>query len=260
MSGKVIAAMFAIGVPCASAATVGMMYKFVGASHEAHLGSLEAGLASGVVRSAVVLNASESVAVPFADSSAGEAPACPGGAGAQRCVVLAHASQVPLKIMGLTFWLPTDWLGGDGEDQYANFDNRMVVLASPDLGGRGHSADQGNAGSGANTSPGQGQVQTGGEAAMWDSGGLPFANDLTTQGPGWPDPTTPVLGPENPPEPPGPPTLEWRPNVPGPSYSPLTRIPTAPEPSTWAMMLAGAASLGVFKRRRILAAWRSVRG
>jgi hypothetical protein len=64
------------------------------------------------------------------------------------------------------------------------------------------------------------------------------------------------LGPQTvasfPPGPPPPPS--WTDPAPGPSGA------RAPEPSTWAMLIAGIATLGLFKRRRIAAAFRSATG
>ena len=129
MSGKVIVAVVAAAVSSASAATVGVVYKKMVEPKPIEVSApvSETGPSTGPVRSAVVLNASDSLFGFLADStgegdltansiSQGDPTACRGRAG---CVMVARASDRRVNILGSATTIPPFWLGGDSRDFYA---------------------------------------------------------------------------------------------------------------------------------------------
>ncbi len=329
MSGKVIAVVVAAAVSSASAATVGVVYKKMVEPKpiEASAPMTETAASAGSVKSAVVLNASDSVFGFWAGSttegdssadSAGESDptACRAGA---RCAVVARASDRRVNILGSAAAIPPFWLGGDSRDVYADraaqgvlsFDEpaRIVVhragrrLETETLGFDPQS-DDGSAQTGTQEPSGPGPANlssafnsgdssptTSGDSAPTTSGaGLGYPIEIDVQ--------TPPLALEIPPPadnvssldnlltafspidtaPNPPPTFDLSSNpqpwqTPAPPDSPLTTVPTvtipyyvptnggtAPEPSTWVMTIIGFATLGLFKRRRLAAALKAMRG
>ena len=129
MSGKIVAALVAVGVTSGSAATVGIVYsKFATHNYATH----GHGDDSSTVKSAVVINASEA----FLDSTGvngvdGDAPACPNREDAKGCVVVTRASDIKLNILGYTVSIPPIWLGGDSEDQYASAERGFFAPIDP---------------------------------------------------------------------------------------------------------------------------------
>ena len=130
MSGKLFVAVVAAAVSSASAATVGIVYKNIVEPKpiEASVSVSETAASAGPVRSAVVLNASDSFfgffagsageGDSFADSAGASDPtACRGRAG---CVVVARASDRRVDILGSAATIPPVWLGGDSRDAYAD--------------------------------------------------------------------------------------------------------------------------------------------
>ena len=130
MSGKVFAVVVAAAVSSASAATVGVVYKQMVEQKpiEASVPMTEMAASAGPVKSAVVLNASDSLfgflagSMTEGDSSADSAgesdpTACRAGA---RCVVVARASDRRVNILGSAAAIPPFWLGGDSRDVYAD--------------------------------------------------------------------------------------------------------------------------------------------
>ncbi len=145
MSGKIIVAVVAAAVSSASAATVGVVYKKMVEPKPIEISApvSEAAASLGPVRSAVVLNATDSLfgflagSTGEGDSSAdttggSDATACRGGA---RCVIVARTSDRRVNILGSA--APSFWLGGNSRDFYANpdaegllwFEERARVVA-----------------------------------------------------------------------------------------------------------------------------------
>ncbi len=121
MSGKLIIGFVAAAVSSASAATVGVVYTKIVHTHniDAPFPVAEVPASSAQLKTAVVLNANEGYFDSFKDSSSSDevdAPVCSGVEDSQRCVVVARASDVHLKILGYTLSLPPIWLGGDSQD------------------------------------------------------------------------------------------------------------------------------------------------
>jgi PEP-CTERM motif len=138
VSGKVIVAVL-LAASSASAATVGVVYsRFIAPHHEraAVMGGVGPAQRAAPVRTAVVLNASESLFEHDSDGSPdGAAPVCPTAADSHGCIMVMRPSDVRLKILGYTLTIPPLWLGGDSEDRYAATDYRNPWLGadSPDL-------------------------------------------------------------------------------------------------------------------------------
>lgn len=130
MSGRVILAVL-LAASSASATTAGFVYtRLVAPRHESAVtvgvGPVQA---TAPVKTAVVLNASESLFGSLSDSSPDSgAPVCPTATDSHGCITLMRASNVRLKILGYTLTIPPLWLGGDSEDQYAATDNRAPWL------------------------------------------------------------------------------------------------------------------------------------
>ncbi len=337
MSGKVFAVVVAAAVSSASAATVGVVYKQMVERKpiEASAPMTEMATSAGPVRSAVVLNASDSLFGFLAGSmTEGDSPADTAGesdstvcrAGA-RCVVVARASDRRVNILGSAAAIPPFWLGGDSRDVYADraaqgvlsFDEgaRIVVhlarrrLKTGTLGFDPQS-DDGSAQTGTQEPSGPGPANlsstfnagassptTSGASSPTPSG----ASSPTTSGAGLGYPIeievqTPPLAPEIPPPVDNvssldnlltalspidtasnpPPTFDLSSNpqpwqTPATPDIPATTVPTvtipyyvptsggtAPEPSTWVMTIIGFATLGLFKRQRLAAALKAMRG
>ncbi len=131
MSGKIIVGFVTAAVSSASAASVGVVYtKFVHNGNNAPVMEVaDVAPVSSTAKVAVVLNTNEGYFTSFKDSASSEAdgPVCPGGESSQRCVVVGHASDVHLKILGYTLSLPPIWLGGDSEDSDSS-SNRLSTL------------------------------------------------------------------------------------------------------------------------------------
>ena len=329
MSGKVLAVVVAAAVSSASAATVGVVYKRMVEQKpvEASVPMTEMATSAGPVKSAVVLNASDSLfgflagSMTEGDSStdaAGESDptACRAGA---RCVVLARASDRRVNILGSAAAIPPFWLGGDSRDVYADraaqgvlsFDEpaRIVVHLARRRLKTGTlefdpQSDDGSAQTGTQEPSGSGPANlsspfnsdassptTSGASSPTTSGaGLGYPIEIEVQ--------TPPLAPEIPPPVDNvssldnlltalspidtasnpPPTFDLSSNpqpwqTPATPDIPATTVPTvtipyyvptsggtAPEPSTWVMTIIGFATLGLFKRRRLAAALKGMRG
>ena len=329
MSGKVFAVVVAAAVSSASAATVGVVYKRMVEQKpiEASVPMTEMATSAGPVKSAVVLNASDSLfgflagSMTEGDSStdaAGESDptACRAGA---RCVVVARASDRRVNILGSAAAIPPFWLGGDSRDVYADraaqgvlsFDEpaRIVVHLARRRLKTGTlefdpQSDDGSAQTGTQEPSGSGPANlsspfnsdassptTSGASSPTTSGaGLGYPIEIEVQ--------TPPLAPEIPPPVDNvssldnlltalspidtasnpPPTFDLSSNpqpwqTPATPDIPATTVPTvtipyyvptsggtAPEPSTWVMTIIGFATLGLFKRRRLAAALKAMRG
>ena len=329
MSGKVLAVVVAAAVSSASAATVGVVYKRMVEQKpvEASVPMTEMATSAGPVKSAVVLNASDSLFGFLAGSmtegdlstdAAGESDptACRAGA---RCVVLARASDRRVNILGSAAAIPPFWLGGDSRDVYADraaqgvlsFDEpaRIVVHLARRRLKTGTlefdpQSDDGSAQTGTQEPSGSGPANlsspfnsdassptTSGASSPTTSGaGLGYPIEIEVQ--------TPPLAPEIPPPVDNvssldnlltalspidtasnpPPTFDLSSNpqpwqTPATPDIPATTVPTvtipyyvptsggtAPEPSTWVMTIIGFATLGLFKRRRLAAALKGMRG
>jgi hypothetical protein len=201
------------------------------------------------VRSAVVLNASETVLDSFAESGVdGDAPACPNRDDARRCIVVARASDIKLNILGYTVSIPPIWLGGDSEDRsfFAPFDplGEFGLVKRRGLSWEYSELNKHDPNSGGQSSTdSQNQTTT---FSSTPAPPPPILNDLTPSGSDAPLSFAPL---DNVFDTAPPPTSDLP--LPG-SLDPSTP-PTVPEPSTWLMMLLGAGFLGLIKRRRIAA-------
>jgi hypothetical protein len=137
VSAKVIVAVL-VAASSASAATVGVVYnKFVAPHHEraAVMGGVGPAETTAPVRTAVVLNASESLFEHDSDGSPdGAAPVCPTAADSHGCIMVMRPSDVHLKILGYTLTIPPLWLGGDSQDRYAATDYRNPWLGADSPG------------------------------------------------------------------------------------------------------------------------------
>jgi hypothetical protein len=317
VAGKFIVALMAAAVSSASAATVGVV--FTHAVHPRHDAPAPvAAAAAGSVKSAVVLNASESLFAPVSTDAAPESDASAACSGDQHCSGAApHGSDVRLNILGATPSILPNWFGGDSEDDYAGRSNTNLwtpyATAEPiefshighrrlgrvlsgldavsDAGEDAHSAPQSSDSStpassdGNNNSPdSQNQDASHTDADSTSSitttftiatlavpfvTASPSSPDSQSQDGTWPDfwrtftppqpPAieTPDVSPQLYVAPPAvtPPVTSWAPSIGSNGRSSIT----APEPSTWAMMIIGAVAVCVFKRRRIVAALKSVR-
>jgi hypothetical protein len=319
LSGKVIAAVVAAAVSSASAATVGVVYKKMvepkPVEASAPVGVMVA--SGGPVRSAVVLNASDSLfgflagstgeGDSSADSTTGEGDAtCRGRDG---CVLVARTSDRRVNILGSAATMPF-WLGGDSRDVYAypaagdflsfGEPERVVVHLAhrrPKTGTLGlePQSDQGSAQNGNGDPSGSGgespssvselsqSSPTRSSAGLGypiDIGGLPAPSGISSfkEGSSSPVDLLPALLPIGMTSDPAP-SFDPLPDQPlwqisDPVYSPPTTDSTpvppidllpsggglsTPEPSTWIMMIAGVATLGLFKRRRLAVALRAMR-
>ena len=122
MTGKIIVGIVAAAFSSASAATVGVVYtRIIQSPHVDTIASaVEVASVPGPVTGAVVLSATDgSFDLGKESSPEADAPPCSGLDNSQRCVVVAHASDVRLKILGYTLTLPPMWLGGDSQDSYS---------------------------------------------------------------------------------------------------------------------------------------------
>ena len=130
MTGKLLVAVVAAAVSSASAATVGVVFTRVAATHHGDAPAAVGAAASGPVRSAVVLNASESLFESLSgDSSAseGDASSCTDPHG---CGGASRGSDVRLNILGSSLTILPIWLGGDTQDAYSN---RVAPLTLPEF-------------------------------------------------------------------------------------------------------------------------------
>ena len=307
MTGKFFLGLVAAAFSSASAATVGVVYTTVIHSTRVDVAATVGEVApiSAPVKTAVVLNANDGYFDSVKDSTPEGAPSvCSGVDDSQRCVVVARASDVRLKILGYTLTLPPIWLGGDSQDTYSG-DGQLSSLfnelapdlevvvhvrrrhglvgeisAHADVGTDGQYAPQSQGGSNdgngsgtdssQNSAGGSGDTQaiefeissafpefpSGDKSSFYDR-----SRDLSASGqadnPLVPDPLGAPLS-----------SLSSPSDLTSPSLSaqvvtstlPGVGASTAPEPSTWAMMIMGFAALGLFKRRQIAAALRSVKG
>jgi hypothetical protein len=317
LSGKVIAAVVAAAVSSASAATVGVVYKKMVEPKPVEASApVGVTVASGPVRSAVVLNASDSLfgflasstgeGDSSADSTTGEGDAtCRGRDG---CVLVARTSDRRVNILGSAATMPF-WLGGDSRDVYAypaagdflsfGEPERVVVrLAHRRLKigtlGLEPQTDQGLAqngngepsGSGGETASSVSDLSqssptrsTAGLGYPIDIGGLSAPSGVASfkDGSSSPVDLLPALPPidmTSNPAPssdplPDPPLWQisdpvYNPPTPDSTPVPIDLFPSGgglstPEPSTWIMMIAGVATLGLFKRRRFAAALKAMR-
>jgi hypothetical protein len=306
LSGKIAIGLVTAAVSSASAATVGVVYTKIVYTNNIDVASV-AELAPSTPKTAVVLNAKEGYfdSVQDSSSSDADAPVCPGAEDSQRCVVVARASDVHLKILGYTLSLPPIWLGGDSQDAVpANADGlpslfdelpsglevvvhlrRRHVLPSDQSPGpqedSGTGGPQSQNGPTTNKTSGTNSVgdATGGRTdsqltefevltSPLSTGMLPqsnFSSDFSGQSV---DPlaalfplVSPTAGGQTPqtfaenstPDGSATQTLAAVPSYQSP-------VPVIPEASTWTMTIAGFAALGFFKRRRIAAAFWSVKG
>ena len=293
MSGKYIVAAL-LAVSTTSAATVGVVYTgVVPPRHgEAPAASAEAASPIGAVKSAVVLNAQTGSFDRFADSA--EGPVCPGQAAATSCVMVSGASSIRLNILGYTVTFPPVWLGGDSEDQYfaegfpwledPSFFGPWTAVGRrrPSIGSVAAGTDDGDP-----TAGSQSQDQSGSQSFSTRldvvfgpaSPNLPFLSEAVGPGatlflgaatgdspgrsdwrfsPGalFPTPVSVDAPGSSQPDAPELVAAQSRPAV--PFFSGETTFGgDAPEPSTWLMTIAGFATLGLFKRRRIASALRS---
>ena len=288
MSGRILVAAL-LAASSASAATVGVVYtRMVAPRHVGTTATVGLGASSpGTVKSAVVIGAAETVFAPFADSTADrDAPVCPTKADHGGCVMVSRASDFRLEILGYTIAIPPLWLGRDSEDQFAGgrdgvfrltSDPRIFKVAAHsrrrfDLGGEGDStaqSDSGNAGAyetaNENQSVSRGDLSTGGgvppglgvnPSTWWPDGSTPavFLANIDGSGGFFPSPFFPLdrtSAAESNPQPVASPPAD----VPAPpQFSRGSSQTSVPEPTTWLMMAAGLATLGLLKRRRTVAA------
>jgi hypothetical protein len=130
-------AVLAAAVSSASAATVGVVFtRIVEPRHVEATATAGAAAPGASVKSAVVLNASEGFFEPFSSSAAeSDATGCPNTGDSQRCSAGAGArsTEVRLNILGSSPAIPPIWLGGDSEDQYSTGGDQLMppVLLSP---------------------------------------------------------------------------------------------------------------------------------
>ena len=320
MSGKIFVAVVAAAVSSASAATVGVVFKkIVEPTHvEATAPVSETAASAGSVRSAVVLNASDSLFSSFAGStsendslaesttSPSDSTACRGKSG---CMRVVRASDRRVNILGSAAAIPPIWLGGDSRDVYADqaeqdllsaIDDRAKIIVhighrrfktgslafepqsddglaesgsgDPSASGPQNSSNALNSGDSSPTSssPGLGypieiEVETSPLLAVRPSVedvSLP-ADSLTAYSPiDAPPNPTPSIGfsVDPPPWQPPAPVTNWAPTTTTSGTTPYSVPTTVPEPSTWVMMIAGLATLGLFKRRRFAAALKAMLG
>ena len=287
MSGKLLVAGL-LAASTASAATLGVVYTgTVSPRHtEAEASESDTPSPTGTVKSAIVLNAQESVLGRFAEF--GDAPVCPSKANATGCVMVSRASEIHLNILGYTVAIPPVWLGGNSEDHYFPSDIHISTLGATPMpptpwiqvlgrrraafGARAARTDGGAAparsSTGEDSSAGSqtastiaepaGLAQVSGDTApsVVDLGATPivYAVPVSLAGDAsivFPDAAQPPLIA-------GLPAIAV-PVPPVGSTIPVISNPpkfggNVPEPSTWAMTLAGLAALGLFKR------WRGRRG
>jgi len=282
VSGKFIAAVL-VAASSASAATVGVVYtKLASPRHEAAAVAVDNGSAPSALQSAVVLNASESLFEHESGEDSAD-PICTAAAEARGCFTVMRSSDVRLKILGYTLTIPPLWLGGDSEDQYGVTNTRSSWLGNdpPEIefllrppyryvrfaksgaqsgaqsDGQSDSRDASTSNATATTDQNASvpwtvvefvAPSTGGETVTRLVDDLLF-DDLqpaANSAPGLPQ----NLAVES----------LWGPGVSDPTTSlpPIVTDPQAsasgaPEPSTWLMLLTGAATLGWFSRRRRLA-------
>ena len=289
MSGRLLVAAL-LAASSASAATVGVVYTRIVAPHHVEASAVtdpEAS-SSGTVKSAVVLDAAESVFEPFADSTAeSDTPVCPSKAEQGGCVLVSRASDIRLTILGYTVTIPPLWLGGDSEDQYSGANAGVLwltgdpwIFEAPVLSGRrlvlGAKDDSTAQSDGGNENTnGTSNLNQSGSQSSFATGGGDGGFELSTP---WPEgPASPVLladsgggggktgffpspffpldetsppatsNGEPGPQPGASPPVDFSP----PQFSNTPNQTAVPEPSTWLMMAAGLATLGLFKRRRL---------
>jgi hypothetical protein len=312
LTGKFFVGLVAAAFSSASAATVGVVYTTVIHTTRIDVASTagETAPISAPVKTAVVLSANDSYFNSVKDSPPDTASSvCSGGDDAQRCVVVARASDVRLKILGYTLTLPPIWLGGDSQDAYSGDGQLSSLLSelapslevavhakrrhglvtgitSPDgtdgqFGpqSEGGSASRGNDSQTAsqnspsqNSSGGTGDSQPV-EFEITSSAFSDFASELGKSSPHDPlralspvdsgppaDPlvSSPLDPPLSSPSSPDPVSTGLSVQL-SPTTSPGVG-PAAPEPSTWVMTILGFAALGLFRRRQIAAALRSMKG
>lgn len=322
MSGKLIVAVVAAAVSSASAATVGVVFTRVIHPRHVEASASASAPAPGPVKSAVVLNASESLFDPPAGDSSSESdvPGCSTPGGAQHCAAAPHGSDVRLNILGSSLTIFPIWLGGDSEDLYAGRNNlnvgqgyapaepveffarvgrhRLHSLLPPSKAQSDANADdQIDAQSQEQSSSDGGSQGASSQSTRTDGGSSLLTNAGVSPGPDFqvagslggksPRSDLPIVVPlvldplkglapiDVPNGDTAPPILAFAPDGGAPSTQPL--IPplssppflgpngpgggnvSAPEPSTWAMMIIGALALCALKRRRILAALQPAR-
>jgi hypothetical protein len=294
VSGKFLVVVL-LAASSASATTAGFVYTRLVAQRDESAATISGGSLqpAASVKTAVVLNASESLFGPVSDgSSDSAAPVC--ATESQGCITVMRPSGVRLNILGYTLTIPPLWLGGDSEDQYAATDNRGAWLGPPDVEvfihpshlharaarieplSDGQNGDQGlpqsSSQSGSNNTSTTDGLQP--APSTENSDPAPAVVELISpptdvrSGISLASPIddylkdrslSPVAAPPDVTIPalslPGsnPADLFVSPPTTFNIVQPMTS-PAAPEPSTWLMMMAGLAALGFLKRRRIRAA------
>ena len=258
MGGKVTGAIAAIAVSSASASIVGAVYtgfKSVGVDYHSVFGSVERA-DKAPVTAAVVVDTDKNQVTSLPDlKTESESSRCQDVGGRAGCVLVFPAPESKLSFFGYTVSLPRpmDWYGYDGgDDLYRAGEEQQFLRLFSDLKPTDEHAHQksGDKGKGENapTVLGTSNFDSGDNSPLrtpfprtgaFGFGDSPFAQ---SQLPGSPNPN---------------PTEAVTPAVPAYTVSPIVSGgggASIPEPSTWAMMLAGFAGLGFAGLRRARAA------
>jgi PEP-CTERM motif len=284
LTGKALIAIVALAVSSASAATVGVVYtRIVQTHHSAAALAAEGVGGSGQppAKSAVVLNALESLSGAFADSAGDDgAPACPTVGDSSHCAAGLRDPDVRLKILG-SEPSPPIWLGGDSEDRYSlegdpffwpgldapsPFELVVKLPVSPSSGQTGSQDQNVSQANGAQSSSTGSSLGVQSNAFEISAPSAPFANIL---GAGFPNVTIDPSGLGSIPidAPPAADPFFGDSLGPGPT-PPVPPLPatlsccdtfgagggvTTPEPSTWMMMGLGFAGLAFagYRSRRV---------
>ena len=269
MGGKITGAIAAIAVSSASASVVGVVYTGLGSvgldfrsvfgfADSAERAPLEAG---------VVLDASKGHVTSLPDLKAeSDGPRCQDVKGSGGCILVSPDPDLKLKFFGYTVSLPADWYGLDGgDDAYRAGDKQQFSFIKY----KGGSALNGDAlnGDALNGNALSGSVFGNSPNSNALNGDASSRNNQTDVAETAQTVETPYFSGSNnlpsisiPPgysivvgeaplgefQPPATPNAAFNPGASGSSGA----VPSIPEPSTWAMMLAGFAGLGYAALRR----------
>jgi PEP-CTERM motif len=248
VGAKITGAIAAIAVSSASASVVGLAYTGLVAVRFDSTGVF--GLVDGAERAppetGVVLDATKGPFTSLPDLPAdGDGPRCQDVTGSGGCILVAPAPELKLTFFGYTVSLPMDWYGFDrGDDAYrAPQEQQFLELFSERQQTPEHGVQNSDGQTGVQNAPQTDEVPY--SSASDNSPALmstPFTYSIVVG-------DAPIGKLQTPAMPNGGPNPTEALGSPFASMS-SGSVASIPEPSTWAMMLAGLAGLGFAGLRR----------